>query len=245
MIRKFNYTGRLKIPEKFTKIKIFETENSTYFNAYLDIKNLGFPGHANVFVESYFNANFLRFDYGTVNELKPPTNTFLNELPNIDQLRFRVKVIDNSNELHKIIGISDNIYPEGLLNDGVKKSILPVLFEDIGNQIWKVDFTGNGPVLILNCEKNYPGIRNHIKSNPYFLGLIYPIAIRFILEKIILEDTFDSEEWSLNWLTFTREILGIYPTPKDKDDPDIDNWKEDVINSYCVKFKLLENIQKN
>ncbi|MBV8391062.1 MAG: hypothetical protein JO080_14750 [Mucilaginibacter sp.] len=245
MIRKFNYTGRVKIPEKFAKIKIFENGNSSYFNAYLDIQNLNFPESAKVFVEPYFNANFLRFDYGTIGHLQPPAKTFLNDLPNIDQLRFRVKVIDASDELHKIIGIADNIYPEGLLNDGNRKSILPVLFDDIGNQIWKVDIRNDGPVLIMNNEENYPGIRNHIKSNPYFLGLIYPIAIRFILDKIIQDDLFDSEEWSLHWLTFTREVLGVYPTPSDANDPSIDTWVEDVVNSYCVKFKLLENIQKN
>jgi hypothetical protein len=244
MIRKFNYTGRLKIPERFIKVKLFQAEQNVYFNAYLDIQNLGFPENAKVFVEPYYSANFIRFDYGTIGEIKPPSKTFLNDLPNADQIRFRIKVIDVTKELHKIIGISDNIYPEGLLTDGNKKSILPVLFEDIGNQIWKIDFLSSGPVLILNCEKNYPGVRGHIKSNPYFLGLIYPIAIRFILQKIVSYESFDSEEWVANWLTFTRDVLGVHSTPIETNDPEIDQWIEEVINSYCVKFKLLENIQK-
>ena len=244
MIRKFNYTGRIKIPEKFTRVKLFQNGSSPYFNAYLELEDLGFPLHSRIFVEAYFASNFLRFDYGTVGQVKIPNQTSLNELPNIEQVRFRVKIVDDSGVHYKIIGISDNIYPEGILNDDNRKSILPVSFEDIGSQIWKVVFRSVGPVLILNCETKYPGVRNLIKSNQFFLGLIYPVAIRFILQKIVDDDLFDSDDWSANWITFTKDVLGVYSTPTSPDEIETDQWIDEVVSSYCTKFRLLENIQK-
>ncbi|WDF78406.1 hypothetical protein PQ469_00100 [Mucilaginibacter sp. KACC 22773] len=244
MIRKFNYTGRVKIPERQTKIKLFENGSYPYFNAYLDLQELKFPIHARIFVEAYFASNFLRFDYGTIGQIKAPAQTSLIDLPNIEQVRFRVKIVDDSGVHFKIIGISDNIYPDGIANDDNRRSILPVSFEDIGSQIWKVVFRAMGPVLILNCETKYPGIRNLIKSNQFFLGLIYPTAIRFILQRIVDDELFDSDDWGANWITFTREVLGVYSTPDSSDDGDMDEWIDEVVSSYCAKFRLLENIQK-
>jgi len=246
MLRKFNYTGRKKIPLKYISIQKLNNGFSNYFTANLTIETLGFPDEACVYIEAYFNANFIRFDFGKIKSIKSPIDTTLDELPSIEGIRFRLKIVDESESRGRILGKADNIKPTNELDDGQKESILPVKFTNLKNQIWKVEFDQDilGPVLVFNNEDNFPGIRTKIKTDPFFFSLIYPAAVRFVLNKMREEDKLDrdGDDWSSRWIQFSEDILGVTPTPSSAESPEIDNWIDEVVNNFCLKYKVLNRL---
>lgn len=246
MIRKFNYTGRKRIPQKLVRIHKFSNGQTNYFTASLALQNLGFPEHARIYVEAYLAANFVRFPFGTVSRPVTPADSSLDDLPGTDDISFRVKVVDESSNMGRIIAQADNIRANNDIDSGQKESILPVKYANIKHQIWKVEFDQDfpGPVLIFNNEDNFPGIRTKMKDDPHFFSLIYPTAIRIVLSKIIEEGYLerDSDEWYSRWIQFTEDVLGVSPTPS-KDSPEVDNWIDEVVNSFCLKHRVLNRLK--
>lgn len=246
MVRKFNFTGRKKIPSKFISIQKISNGNSNYFIANLDLQKLGFPNDAFIYVEAYHNANFLRFNFGTIQNIKSPIDTSIDELPEIENVLFRVRVVDESTSHGRILGNAERIKPRNDLESGERESILPVKFENLKNQIWKITFDQDlpGPVLVFNNEKNFPGIRIRVQSDNNFFSLIFPAAIRTILTKMADEDKLDrdSDDWSAHWVQFSEDILGVSPTPS-HDSPEIDNWIDEIVDSFCLKYNSINRIK--
>lgn len=245
MIRKYNYTGRRKIPKKRIVVRKHSNANNHYFSANIDIDDLAFPPSAKVYVEAVFKTNNLRFDFGNVGNIQYPSDTLLDELPNIDDVLFHLKVVDETETQGKILGISKNIHPETEASEGRKDSLLPVKFQDIGSQVWKIDFDNGvaGPVLVLNIERKIPGIKSKISSDPFFISLIYPTAIRFVFSVMIKDNRLDksADDWTGNWLIFAEDVLGAM-SPPEHNTPEIENWLDDVVNSFCQKYNVLNRI---
>jgi hypothetical protein len=66
MIRKYNYTGRLKISKDRITINQVSKNGIKSFEAKISIGELGFPNNAHVYIEPYFKSSFMRFSFGTV-----------------------------------------------------------------------------------------------------------------------------------------------------------------------------------
>src|SRR5688500_6535444 len=109
MIRKFNYTGRRKIPAEAIKIQILKNADQKYFIVNADLQKFKFPSDSKIYVEAYFNLNTLRFDYGTIGEPHSPSNTSLEDLPTDDNILFRLKVVDESDSKGKILGKAERL----------------------------------------------------------------------------------------------------------------------------------------
>lgn len=246
MIRKFNYTGRMRIPQKLVRIQKLTNGQTNYFTATLALENLGFPDHACIYIEAYLASNFVRFAFGTVGRSVTPSDSSLDELPGTDDISFRLKIVDESDKVGRIIAQADNLRATNETGSGQKQSILPVKYANLKHQVWKVEFDQDfpGPVLIFNNEDNFPGIRTRMRSDPNFFALIYPAAIRFVLSRMKEDDRFEksADEWSSRWIQFTEDVLGVAPTPTSKDSPEVDNWIDEVINSFCMKYRVLNRL---
>ena len=130
MIRRYNYTGRKKVLSKKVKILESKRDGKKSFEIVCDLKDLVFPDEAKIFIEPYFKSSFLRFDFGSVARFQPPAETDISDLPTTDQLRYRIKIVDNSNKHGLILGFAD--IQGTLVNDqyGGRQAILPVDFTD-------------------------------------------------------------------------------------------------------------------
>jgi len=248
MIRKFNYTGRSKIPLSAVVISRFNNGYSHYFHAKIDLKRFKFPSHAKVYIEAYVKANNIRFNYGTVGNINAAQETTLDDLPSPEDALFQLKVVDESEHIGRILGIVKNIRPDNDLDDGQKDSILPVKFDNLNHHIWKVDFDRDmsGPVLVFNFEQNIPGIKLKLKNDPVFIALVYPAAIRFVLNQMAKENmlTKDSGDWSGNWIKFTESVLGIAITPESNDNMvEVESWIDEVVNNFCLKYRIINRIK--
>ena len=62
MIRRFNYTGRKKIPRTKVLIRLIQTADGLLaFDATFNLEGLSLPGNAHIFIEAYRRAFFSAF----------------------------------------------------------------------------------------------------------------------------------------------------------------------------------------
>ncbi|MBU0596635.1 hypothetical protein KKA94_00540, partial [Patescibacteria group bacterium] len=67
MKRRFNYTGRGRIPQEKISIILNKKENSvSSFTATIDLSGMGLPPEAKIYIETYHRTEYKSFDFGTV-----------------------------------------------------------------------------------------------------------------------------------------------------------------------------------
>jgi len=244
MKRHLNYTARQKIPAKYIKIDLHREDGTLKsFDATVNLTGLELPFDAKVFIEAYYRTDRKRFDFGTVSNIVTPESTDLSDLGNLENLNFRIKIVDQTTKYGLILAEADKIKPhsEGDDEDQIR-SILATEFNcDLGHQIWRINYAAESPIIEFN--KNIPNIRSMAKTVLVFFFHVYPQVIREVLhylcfvEKSDPEDT--DEEWHKNWFNFAKSI---YPesspekltqiTPETSQD--IVDWINEVVNEFCI-----------
>lgn len=210
MRRRINYTGRRKINREKVSIILNKDNNSVRsFSVNINLDGTNFPPDAKIYIDAYHKTEAKRYDFGTAENIVPPRDTGLAGFAYPENLKFRILIVDESGQHGLILAHADRIRP---LSDMDTKSILPVEFRDLGQQIWRVDFAGDegSPVLVLNG--NIPNIQTIAKSDPQFIMYVYPAVIREVLMHMIFAEGVESVsdpsiEWHGDWLDFSKRIL--------------------------------------
>lgn len=236
MKRRLNYTNRQKIEHNRILIKKIDDREFPNFDASIDYANMNLPENAAVYIEAYHGAYYARFPFGTVGTINKPDNTNLISLGNIDNLHFRVKVVDESGKHGLILAEASGLVLEGSES---AKSILPIQCVSLGNEVWRVIYN-DGPILQLNS--NIPHIMDRAISDYRFFFYIYPAVIREIMTKLILvygiTDIEDPEKWERDWLVFANRFGGIQPLCINKDANEVDldeiiQWINRIVTGFC------------
>ena len=241
MIRRFNYTGRKKIPRSRVRIRIAGDGEDLSFDAVVDLEGMGLPREASVFVEAYYRSFYRRFDFGTVGNRRVPGDRRLEGFP-VRKPLFRVKVVlVEKDGPARILAAADKVVPEeSEKEEEPRQSLLPVDYEDLGDRIWALDLDSDWPRLKLN--KNVEGIREEARSGPEFAALVYPEVFRAVLEKALEEGCFDpegeDEDWGTLWLRFACRGLGC-SLPPEGGEGEWRDWLEDAVNAFCARVKAL------
>lgn len=247
MIRRFNYTERIKIPRGRVNIALLKDKDGKYFKANIDFEGLKFPADAKVFIEPNYKGVYQRFDFGTVGAIKEPSDTRLTELPETELAYFDISVVDESEKVGLLLGkargipVSTNDQP----NDRIP--LLYVNPTDLKNQFWKLTFDPSDDRPVLEVNNRIPELYEMAKNDPKFISLVYPIAFRGVITKIVEEGEFENEDehWTSQWLKFVDHVLGIKSRPElDNEDntltPQQEEWIDECVNEYCKKFQLFE-----
>jgi len=244
-MRSFNYTGRKKITLDRLLLQISHAGGNKFcIYGEFDLDDLLFPANAKVFVEAYYQANWMRFDFGQVSNIQAPDNTWLTEFEDIEVVLFRVKVTDA--EEKKLLGLADKIRP--LLpdeeSDSNRSPLLPVKSTHLKGMPWHIDYSDERP--ILEIDKSL-GNKNAVFREPLLRSLILPAAYREVLIRIVtIEKNYDPDDpdvWQTQWLRFSR-ILGAGKCPDIKENGmlEADDWMDDCIARLCRRHKLLDNL---
>ena len=248
MIRKLNYTGRKKIKRSRVHIEIVQDENgSRDFNLRCHLDDLALPANAHVYVEAYHRAGYRRFDYGTIGNPKRPSDRRLDVIPRSATPLFRIKVVDRTGALGRILASLDKIRPEGVNSAPAgSRSLLFVEYEDLGNKIWQLDLDGDWPVLKLN--RNAEEIGLVAGSDPKFLSLVYPEVLRQILKRIIIEDQHTDpdcdDDWPSLWLRLACNLPGLtMPSPYPKSEQQV--WIDSAVEAFCSKADTLKKFNQS
>jgi len=244
MKRRFNYTDRKRITLNRISIDISKKDNTVeYFTANIKLDDMSLPDSAKVYVEAYHRTNLMRYDFGSVGVISPPEDTDLSQLANYENLRFRIIVVDESNERGLLLASADKIRPTAAY---LKRSILPVSFDDLGRQVWKMDYSGDEPLLLLN--ERIPNIHNIARTDPRFRLFIYPAVVREIFAHMFLIDKVNDidepeQEWHVNWLRFAKRFITddsfsqveLYDGEFNPDD--VLNWIDKIVDEFCSSLR--------
>lgn len=236
-IRRLNFTKRHRIARDDIDIVLHEDASPPNFDAQLKLEGHGFPVDARVIVEAYRQTTLVRFDFGTVDALHQPPDTSLAAFESPAAVRFRVRVTSVSGRQGLLLGLADKIRPR---NPGEKPdkrlSLLPVKPDDLGEELWRVEFGGDATFLVVNDK--LPDWKE-TSRDPWFRAAVFPAAMRRILERILYVEkhaTTDGEDWQSQWLRFASTLPGSGPMPSDRDE--YDDWIEDATAAFARRTRL-------
>jgi hypothetical protein len=247
--RRINSTGRKKISQDKIDLRILSVAPGEPLKAKIgiDLESLDVPASAAVSVEAYHRSTAMRFDCGTVGAKKIPEILCLNELDQAGGVLFRIKIVDREDKPGKILASADRVRPSIEGEELGRKSIFPVEYRDLGQEVWRVDINDDaGPSLLLNSK--IPTLMHRIHENPLIAGALLPAAFRIVLLHIAdnpSEDDEDGAGWKADWRRFWSEGLGVEDDPEDLEDDDArDLWVDDVVRRYCETKAFVEKARQ-
>jgi hypothetical protein len=243
MIRKFNFTGRKKIKRSLVRVDLRRDADAVRcFDIALSLDEMALPADAHVYVEAYHRTAYQRFDCGTVADLHLPEDRRLLRFSETMRPLFRVKVVDRSGGLGRILAALDKVRPQSVddLPLGAQ-SLLFVEYDDLGNAIWQLDLDGDWPVLRLN--RNAEEISLVASSDKRFLPLVYPEVFRQILVRVLLvdehSDPYCDDDWPSLWLQLAVRLPEV-GTPPERRRADQGAWIDKAVESFSRNYKMLE-----
>jgi hypothetical protein len=247
--RRINSTGRKKISQDKIELRILAAAPGEPMRAKLgiDLESLDLPPSASVSVEAYHKSTAMRFDCGTVGAKKIPEILSLNELDQAGGILFRIKIVDREAQQGKILASADRVRPSIEGEHLGRKSIFPVDYRDLGQEVWRVDIEEDaGPLLLLNSK--IPALMHRIHENPLIAGALLPAAFRAVLLYIAdnpSEDDEDGAGWKSDWKRFCSEGLGVEDELEDMEDDDArDLWVADAVRRYCETRAFVEKAKQ-
>jgi hypothetical protein len=247
--RRINSTGRKKISQDKIDLRILSAVPGEPLKAKIgiDFESLDLPSSAAVSVEAYHRSTAMRFDCGTVGAKTIPEVLFLNELDKTGSVLFRIKVVDQKDQPGKILASADRVRPSIEGEHMGRRSIFPVQYCDLGQEVWRVEIDDDaGPSLLLNSK--IPALMHRIHENPLVAGALLPAAFRFVLLHIAYntsEEDEDGDGWKADWKRFYGEGLGVDDDPEDlEDDEAKEQWVDDVVRRYCEMKAFVERARQ-
>ena len=242
MLRKLNFTERVKIPRANVRVTLRRDDGGTlHFDPRLSFDGLDVVPAARVFIEAYYRTSFMRFDCGSVEAFAPPDDRRLTDIDRTSLVRFRVKIVDNRNNEHRVIAVADDILvSEEMPHAAGRTPLLPVNFSDnLGQQAWRVVFESTGPLLELN--NRIENVKEIAKGDAAFFALVYPAAVRAVLTQILLVDERqaheDEDEWWSLWLRWASRFSST-PLPGDRDEAAF--WIDEVVSAFCNEKSAID-----
>lgn len=247
MIRTFNYTGRKPLPKDQIQIRLHRTVPAMSFDAVLmDFEKLQQPESARVFIEAYHQSVYMRFDFGTVGQIRipAPEDRRLKEFYDGSPVNFRVKIVDESGEHGKILAEADAIRPVRDDDENNRDPLIPVrTVGGMGQEIWRVTWEASRPVLELNQEM--AGIKERLIKETRFRSLILPEVFRTVLTQILsssLDESDDFSEISERWFKFAAILSSEEPPLRDdRSVPKIQEWVQGIIKPFSAKHQFFDH----
>lgn len=251
MIRRFNYTGRRRIRQEDVMVSLRPgADGVPIFSAQLSLERYRLPDDALVFVEASRLASFMRFAWGRVRQLTPPSDRALTEFGTAEGVKFRVKVVEaidgNGGRPARLLSLAEQIRPH--LQEAPQRplSLLDVVPFDLQDEVWKVEFAEDDePKLQIN--RRFVVSPSQLARDDHFVSLILPQVLRTILTRILIVDRFDVTDdladWRAQWLRFSKTLPGIGDDPPhvgldDGKDVLLEEWIDDAVQAFARKFHI-------
>jgi hypothetical protein len=240
MIRRFNYTDRARINRKDVRVTLREENEGFSFDADLSaLADYDLPPDSFVFVEAYRQTNWMRFSFGQVGAILPDNDRRLSQFDAPEGLLFRVKITPNG-DIHTLLAEADEIplaRPEQ--DQGERKPLLPVKPHKLGDEIYKLDFSGDRPLLLINSDA---GNYTDVGRSPAFMSLAMPGIFREILARIVLienhDDDANPDEWKSQWLKFASLYPGIGKLPGVEDSDGRSDWIDKAVSAFAKQLQV-------
>ena len=244
MSRRINHTGRRKIKHSEIEIRLLEKDSGPpafEVDFRLDRKDL--PPDADLYVEAYYRNTLQRFEFGTVAAPLPPAVTTLDQIDQSGPVLFRVKVVDNSHHIGRLIAAADRLVPKDESDEEQRASLMIIKsVPEMGGLPWKLSFNDlRKPVLCINNA--IPDGINQLIHNPFFSSLVLPSAFREVLMYILWnqEDEQDEGSWQEQWIDFANR-MAPEECPADPDPDVLQQWIDDAVRAFSEKHHFCEHL---
>ena len=199
MIREFNYTERKDIQSRHIQIELFhpEGENPASFNATLNLADLQLPDDALVVLEAERGSVSKRFEWGRAGNLCPPENRELNEVPFPPKFRVMALAVEDSRQ---ILALNNNVKPKwDRATTSDARELVHVQEEDLGEEVWRLDFGSSDDIPVLKVNRNIDGMSNAVRTDKAFRSLVLPEVMRAILTHMVLVERADPDDTQRIW----------------------------------------------
>lgn len=250
MIKRVNFTGRRRIPRSKVELQLFDG-SPRRFSANIQFEVNAFPGDAEVVLEATSAGSTIveRIPCGTIDDLLQPN---LRELRHVDgeNVFFTLKVIDRHEQIGRLLGVAEQLRPErsGEASTGGRRGILPIEPAELGQEVWRLEFTDHDVLLQVNAK--LIELKDRVRSDVMLYAIIYPDVIRRVIRAAIFENVDveeDSERWSVLWLRFGKDLHPLHSNPPSAGDTSelIDEWIDEVAVAFCNQHRLFDEYQKS
>lgn len=244
MSRRFNYTGRKRLERSSVRIQVHEARSGApqSFTAELKIpEDMKLAPQARVYVEAYIGASTMRFDFGTVATISSPENCWLSEIDEGAPVLFRVRVVDETENVGRLLASANGIRPESEEDGKNRKSLLPLRSCDLGEEVWQLKYDADAG-FELAVTNRVPDMMERLKSDATLMGLIYPEVVRQIARNIWRDGSTvaDDADWLADWKTWLEELLGR--AVLGDEGSDIDEIADDMARNFAARYKYATNM---
>jgi len=234
MKRSFNSTGRKKISLDLLGIRVYkQPDGRRYFSADLSkLANMGLSPDAEVFVEPYVGTSMMRYNFGTLGALTPPTDCPLDELDHGKPPLFRVKVVAHSQKAGQLLAMADRVQPGDSEQETEGRHFLLPLEEcDLGEAIWGLSDLRSDARPRLQINQRIPDLGSRLATDPILQGAIFPVVVKEVMTAILFGTTDEELEWVTDWRAFASGLLKE-PLPESPSE----EQEEEVIESIVTSF---------
>lgn len=235
MLRTINYTGRSKITRDEVRITIVDHPGSEpSFDAEFEFSNR-FPTESAIYVEAYHKETLQRFSFGTVGNITRPDDRRLSAVDLTGTTLFRVRVVDESGHIGRLLGSAEALRPEGSDDDDNSDSLMTLKTLSLGPLPWRVEVPNNGSKPCLYINNQIPDALSRAKSDPGFYALILPGALQQVLYQLVLsepdEEDIEACERRNRWIEMATKLESDPPDTTDTEE--LSSWVERVVEAFC------------
>jgi len=257
--RKFNYTGRMFIPQECIDGRLskmssgppaLEIDFDWSFAPYLD----AISDDAHVYVDADVDMSFMRFEYGNFGNPVAPEDVLLSELDSWTSANFKIRIVKDG-----IILASSRKHTVTLALPETKsrRSLIIPEYRDLGERPWMLEVHDimEYPKLVFNekwWEKEehsgYP-----LQEQDFVMAVIMPSVLEGMLNWLLIHQKHDfhrwhqDQSWRGSWIRFAKSLA-------DTDAPQLDesgeyesmdivsNWIESVVAKYSASKGLTSRL---
>lgn len=252
VICRFNYTNRIKINQNDVAIRSFHPVGNKPA-ARLDklvLPESGSEIHgeaawltATVIFEAWrlrTNSHF-KGEIGTVAELakrNPPIfEARLEDFEDPNGIAYRVKVVSADK---KLLAQADRL--SSLDDMSGRGELIQVYPEDIGQEVWRIDWSDSdsGPKVLIN--KNLPDPAGFLTNDPLISAVILPSIVREVLYGIAHNQSeYSEQDWYAQWLGFIV-LYADRPLSPDMENDEINEWVTTAVSAFSAAHKFCGGI---
>jgi hypothetical protein len=186
----------------------------------------------------------MRFDFGTVGQMTPPTTCVLSDIDAGATVLFRVKVVDETDEVGRILASANGIRPEDDADGDDRRPLLPVRSANLGEEIWQLEIDRDaGPTLVVN--NRVPDLIETLKNDIYLQGVVYPEVVRRLVREVFRDnnDYGEDDDWVMDWRAWFDAQLGRAIAEDEVEDIEaVESLADDVASSFASKNRFASSL---
>ena len=242
MIREFNYTQRKRIESQHVQIELLSDGGAGTFSfeVALNLEDLHLPSDSLVVIEAERDLVSNRFEWGMVGNPQPPESKDLSEVPFPPKFRAMIIAPDNS---RRILALRNDVKAKwDRISQTAASELIHVQEEDLGQEVWRLDFGSSDDIPVLKVNKNMEGMSQAVRSDRAFRSLVLPEVLRSILSHMLFvegahPDDDDRLTW-FGWFGFVSQFYSLEDCPRSIETGDTEQRKatSDWINAAVNSF---------